>query len=113
MSAASTPARSPDEEMRRLKAAWGAARFVTWKQFIRYFNSGSRNYSPEAIAAIDRIFAMHDVNGMIEARLSALKNGDTLEASRIRGELLAAGIELTDERAPVSGTITTHWELTP
>lgn len=103
---------SPAENTRRLMAAWGAARFVTWKSFIKYFDNRSTQYSPEAISRIDRIFQTCDVNALIEVRLEALAKGDVLEASRIKGELLAAGVELIDEMAPVSGAVTTRWDLT-
>lgn len=107
----SRPMQDGGNDTRRLMAAWGAARFVTWKRFVKYFNPGSNNYSPAAIARIDAIFATHDVNALIESRLAALRNGDHLEASRIRGELLAAGVVLIDSRAAISGTLTTQWEL--
>ncbi len=99
------------EATRRLKAAWGATRFVTWDKFIKYFNPGARHYSPDTVSRADRIWEKLDVNAMIEARLKAIRNGDAIEASRIRGELLAAGVELIDEVAPISRTVSTKWEL--
>lgn len=96
----------------RLSASWGAARFVTWKQFIKYWDNRSQHYSAEAVARIDRIFEHHDVNKLIETRIAMLKSGSNLVASRIRADLLAAGVELIDQRAAKSGTVTTRWELT-
>ncbi|MDP4594001.1 MAG: hypothetical protein NWT00_05465 [Beijerinckiaceae bacterium] len=97
----------------QLRAAWGAARFATWKGFIKYSDNSSKNYSPEAIVRIDRIFEHHDINTLIEDRLALLKAGNNLKASPIRADLLTAGVEFMDQRAVVSGSITTRWGLVP
>ena len=99
------------ESTRQLKAAWGAVRFVTWAQFIKYFDPGASEYSTDVIARTDKIWEKIDVNAFIEARLLAMRNGDHVEASRLRGELLAAGIELNDEVSAISKTVSTRWGL--
>ncbi|MBM3607471.1 MAG: hypothetical protein FJX29_03315 [Alphaproteobacteria bacterium] len=101
----------PLKDTRALKAAWNAARFVTWKQFIKYFEPASTNYSPQVIAQIDRIWEHMDINAMIETRLAAMKRGDHMEASRIRGELLAQGVELHDKTSDISKSVSTTWEV--
>jgi cysteinyl-tRNA synthetase len=47
----------------------------------------------------------------IAARTAARKAGDFAEADRIRSELAAIGIRLKDAKDPVSGEVTTSWEV--
>ena len=95
----------------RLKAAWGATRFVTWKAFIKHHNPRSANYSPAVIAAVDRVFEQTDINAAIENRRAAHARGDEIEVARIAHKLDGLGIRLHDTVGPISGDLATTWEM--
>ena len=99
------------EPTRKLKAAWGATRFVTWKAFVEYHNPQSTNYSPEVIAAVDRIFEHTDINAAIEKRCAAHLKGDEVEVARLAHELDCLSIQLNDKVGPISGDLHTTWEV--
>lgn len=51
------------------------------------------------------------VDRLIAARLAARKAKDFAESDRIRDELVAMGIVLMDGKDPVTGELTTSWEV--
>ena len=95
----------------RLKAAWGATRFVTWKAFIKYHNPRSANYSPAVIAAVDKVFEHTDINTAIDKRRAAHARGDEVEVARIGHELDCLGVKLNDKVGTISGDLATTWEM--
>ena len=51
------------------------------------------------------------VEGLVDARNAARKSKNFKEADRIRDELAAMGVALKDSKDPMTGEITTTWEV--
>jgi cysteinyl-tRNA synthetase len=51
------------------------------------------------------------VEGRITARLAARNAKNFAESDRIRDELVAMGIQIMDAKDPVTGELTTTWEV--
>lgn len=51
------------------------------------------------------------ITALIEARIAARNARDFAESDRIRDELVALGIQIMDGKDPVTGELTTRWEV--
>ncbi len=73
-------------------------------------------YDNETREELDPGFEVQDVDGasveaLIRARLAARQDRDFKEADRIRDDLAAMGISLSDTKNPTTGEIETTWEV--
>ena len=79
---------------------------------LKFLGIDFENYDADFMIAASRSSLNHAlVNDLISARLAARKAKDFKESDRIRDELAAMGIALKDSKDPVTGEITTTWEV--
>jgi cysteinyl-tRNA synthetase len=58
-----------------------------------------------------RVVGGHEIDALINARLAARAAKNWAESDRIRDELVAMGIQIMDAKDPVTGELSTKWEV--